>query len=71
MYVARLDEANMQIEKLSKVSVAIFPERKDVNGNIEISLGRRLKKPNAGLVVGIGGKVRFGELFVETAKREL
>jgi len=70
MYVATLDEADMQTEKLPKVSIALFPERINENGELEVLLSRRLKNPNYGKVVGIGGKVRFGETFIETAKRE-
>lgn len=71
MYVARLDEANMEVEKLPKVSVAVYPERINENGKVEVLINRRLKHPNYGKIVGIGGKVRFGEAFEETALREL
>lgn len=71
MYLDRIDEANMDIEKLPKVSVATYPLRVNKDGVTEILLSRRLKHPNYGKVVGIGGKVRFGETFEETAKREL
>jgi ADP-ribose pyrophosphatase YjhB (NUDIX family) len=70
-YVERFDEANMQLEKQPKVSVVVFPERKSKSGRVQILLNKRTKQPNFGKVVGIGGKVRFGETFEEAARREL
>ena len=70
-YVAMVDEANMKLEQQPKVSIVVFPERINSKGQIEILLSKRLKHPNYGKVVGIGGKVRFGETFEEAAIREL
>jgi ADP-ribose pyrophosphatase YjhB (NUDIX family) len=70
-YVERVDEASMQLEKQPKVSVVVFPERKSKNGTVQILLNKRAKQPNFGKVVGIGGKVRYGETFEEAARREL
>lgn len=70
-YVARLDEADMNYEKPPKLGVAIFPERLDKHGNKEILVNKRLKQPYYGKVGGFTGKVRFGEDFEKTARREL
>lgn len=70
-FIAKVDEANMKVEQQPKVSVVCFPERTNKKGQKEILLSKRLKHPNFGMVVGIGGKVRFGETFEETAHREL
>ncbi len=70
-FVARLDEANMQYEKPPKISVAVFPERENNEGEKEILVNRRLKQPYYGKVGGFTGKVRFGESFEDTARREL
>jgi len=70
-YVEKVDEHNMKIEQQPKVSVVSFPCRKNKAGKLEILLSKRLKHPNYGIVVGIGGKVKFGETFEEAAHREL
>jgi len=70
-FVATVDEKNMLVEKQPKVSVAIYPERISKDGSQEILLTRRTKQPNYGKVVGISGKLRFGETFEEAARREL
>ncbi len=70
-FVARLDEADMKYEKPPKISVAIFPERENEEGEKEILINRRLKQPYYGKVGGFTGKVRFGEGFEDTARREL
>ncbi len=71
MYLGRIDEANMKIEKLPKVGVVVFPMRKNDSDDTEILLSKRLKHPNYGKIVGLGGKVRFGKRFEDTAEREL
>lgn len=70
-YVEKVDEHNMKIEQQPKVSVVSFPYRKNKSGELEVLLSKRLKHPNYGIVVGIGGKVKFGETFEEAAHREL
>ncbi|MBD3329001.1 NUDIX domain-containing protein [Candidatus Dojkabacteria bacterium] len=62
----------MKLELQPKVSVVCFAERQNSQtGEREILLSKRLKHPNYGKVVGVGGKVRFGETFEEAARREL
>jgi ADP-ribose pyrophosphatase YjhB (NUDIX family) len=69
--VARLDEADMNIEKQPKISTAVFPIRNIGKRNYEVLVNRRLKQPYYGMVGGFTGKVRFGENFEKTARREL
>ncbi|MDQ6984915.1 MAG: NUDIX domain-containing protein [Candidatus Dojkabacteria bacterium] len=69
-YIGRVDEENMKLEKLPKVSVAIFVSRSK-DGNKEFLVNRRLKHPYFGKVGGYTGKVRFGETYEEAARREL
>jgi 8-oxo-dGTP pyrophosphatase MutT (NUDIX family) len=68
--VGKMDEITMKIERQPKVSVALFVQRIR-NGKEEYLVTKTLKQPYIGRVGGFTGKVRFGETFEETAKREL
>lgn len=70
-YVAKVDEASMQIESQPKVNVGVLVERVNEYGKKEYLLSKRLKHPYYGKVGGITGKVRFGEKTEDTARREL
>jgi hypothetical protein len=70
-YVARLDEANMTHEKPPKIGVAIFPIRNKKDTDFECLVNKRLKQPYYGMVGAFTGKIRFGEDFEQTARREL
>lgn len=69
-YVSKLDETNMQEERQPKVSVALIVTRETKSGR-DFLLTRRLKQPYYGKVGGFTGKVRFGEMFEDAARREL
>ena len=68
--VGRMDEMEMDLEKQSKVSVAIFVQR-GVGENEEYLVNKRLKEPYKNLVGGFTGKIRFSETFEQGARREL
>lgn len=70
-YVNSLDDETQEVEKQPKITVIIHGVRKNLNGEIEYLLNRRLEQPYFGKVGRVGGKVRFGETFEEAAKREL
>lgn len=69
-YVGKIDDVRLKIEKQPKVSVGILVRRFE-KGKEEFLLSRRLKQPYFGKVGGFTGKVRFGETFEDTARREL
>lgn len=70
-YVGKLDEKTLKQEIQPKVSVFIYVERKNNKGETEYLINRRLKQPYFGRVGGFSGKVRFGEIFEDAARREL
>lgn len=70
-YSNLLDEQTDIIEKQPKTSIVIRGVRKNIQGQIEHLLNKRLRQPYYGKVGRITGKVRFGEQFVQAAKREL
>lgn len=69
-FVSKLDETTMQEEVQPKISVALIVTR-DNGSEREFLVTKRLKQPYYGKVGGFTGKIRFGETFVQAAKREL
>lgn len=69
-YVGTLDEVTLEVEKQPKISVALIVTR-DINEKRKFLVTKRLKQPYYGKVGGFTGKIRFGELFEQAAKREL
>ncbi len=70
-YVDTIDGLTLEVERQPKVTVLINGRRVKKDGEVEHLLNRRLKQPYFGQIGRIGGKVRFGETFEESAKREL
>lgn len=66
----KLDTDTNTVEKQPKVSIVILAERQDAERR-ELLCQQRLKNPFFGYWGRLGGKVRWGESFVEVAKREL
>ncbi|MBU0976595.1 MAG: NUDIX domain-containing protein [Patescibacteria group bacterium] len=64
----RMDLKNMEIIKQPKVGVMIYVTR-TINDKIEVLMGKRLRDPSKDMIGLHTEKVRFGESFVETAKR--
>ena len=69
-YANCMDTDQVQIEKQPKVGVMIVPF-KYIKGKKYILIQERTKEPYFGYRGFITGKVRYGEKFKETAKREL
>ncbi len=69
-YANKLDTDANTIERQPKVSVALILKR-EIDGKVEYLCQQRLKNPYFGFWGRFGGKVRWGESFEETAKREL
>ena len=69
-YANKLDTDNNTIERQPKVSVILVVER-ELDGAKQYVFQKRLKHPYYGYLGLISGKVRWGELIIETAKREL
>lgn len=69
-YANRMDTDTNEIERQPKISVLLFIER-DHDGQKEYLLQQRLKQPFYGFWGMMGGKVKFGDSFEETAAREL
>ncbi len=65
-----MDTDVMKVEKQPKVGVLVIAEKK-VNGKRMLLLQQRLKEPYYGFYGFVTGKVRFGEMVLETAAREL
>src|SRR5690606_11975666 len=68
-YANRLDTDENEIERQPKVSVVLLVERQH-EGRREFLCQQRLKQPYYGYWGRLGGKVRWGESFEETAERE-
>lgn len=69
-FANRMDTDQIQIEKQPKVGVMVIPI-KYTKKNKYLLIQERTKEPFFGYRGFITGKVRFGEKFKETAKREL
>lgn len=71
-YVGLIDDERETVEKQPKTSILLYAVRKNPKtGEIENLMSKRLKHPYYGKVGKLTGKVRFGETFLEAAKREL
>jgi 8-oxo-dGTP pyrophosphatase MutT (NUDIX family) len=71
-YTNLLDDNIEVVEKQPKTSIIIDGVRfNDEKREIEYLLSKRLRHPNYGKVGRLSGKVRFGEIFEDAAKREL
>ncbi len=70
-FVAKVDEADMNIEQQPKVNVGVLIERINKKGEKEFLVSKRLKHPYYGKVGGLTGKIRFGEQAEDTARREV
>ncbi|OGM36324.1 hypothetical protein A3A76_05375 [Candidatus Woesebacteria bacterium RIFCSPLOWO2_01_FULL_39_23] len=70
-YSNLLDEKTDLVERQPKTSVVLHIKRKNKNGEIEHLLLKRLRHPYFGKVGHLTGKVKFGETFLDAAKREL
>lgn len=70
-YSNLMDSETDQIEKQPKTSVIIRGVRKNIKGQTEFLMTRRLRQPYLGKVGAPTGKVRFGETFQQAAEREL
>jgi 8-oxo-dGTP diphosphatase len=69
-YANLMDDEVVHLEKQPKTSVLLRVVR-EVEGEIQHLLCRRLKHPYFGKVGRLSGKVQFGETLVEAARREL
>ncbi len=70
-YANRMDEKTFSTEKQSKTVVLVRVVRLNNEGRLEYLVNKRLKQPFYGYVGFHTGKTREGELFIETARREL
>ena len=70
-YANRLDTDRNIIEKQPKIAVLVLLERTNQNGEKEYLMQQRLKHPYYGFWGRPSGKVRWGESFEDTARREL
>ena len=70
-YANRMDTDENEIEKQPKVSVVIILERLNVKGEREFLYQQRKKNPYFDFWGRLGGKMRWGESVIESAKREL
>lgn len=70
LYANKLDIYGLKIEKFGTPSVAVAAT-KTVRGKTFYLVQERLKEPLFGYFGFLNGKVKFGELVEETAKREL
>ena len=66
-YANRIDTAENAIEKQPKISVALIIE----NGSGQFLAQQRLKQPYYGYWGRPTGKIKWGEIFLQAAKREL
>lgn len=69
-YASRIETENNKIVKQAKISAWLACIR-TINGNIEYLICTRKKHPFYGCQGFCGGKVQYGELFMEAASREL
>lgn len=70
-FVNSLDDETKLVEKQPKTAVIVNGVRLGSRGKIEFLLNRRLEHPYFGKVGRVGGKVRFGEMLEDAARREL
>ncbi len=70
-YFNLLDENSSLLEKQPKTSVIIHAKRKNINGEVEQLLTKRLRQPYYGKVGHPTGKVKFGEKLTDAVSREL
>lgn len=69
LFANKLDVDILTMEKFGTPSVAVTA-KKFINGKVHYLVQQRLKEPLYGYWGFINGKVRFGELTKDTAKRE-
>jgi 8-oxo-dGTP pyrophosphatase MutT (NUDIX family) len=70
MLAGKIDTSIHKMEKQPKVSVILIPH-KTVRGKEMFLIQERTKEPYFGYKGFISGKVKYGEILNETAKREL
>lgn len=70
LFANKLDIFELKMESFGTPSVAVAAT-KVINGQIHYLVQERLKEPLYGYWGFLNGKVKFGELVEETAKREL
>ena len=70
-YSNLLDEQTDLVEKQPKTSIIIIAQRKNIQGDVENLLTKRLRQPYLGKVGHLTGKVKFGETLRQAAEREL
>lgn len=68
-FANRMDTDAMKLEKQAKLAIAIHAVR-EINGQKEYLIHKRLKEPFFGWYGSQSGKIRWGENPLETAKRE-
>lgn len=68
-FANRIDTDSLKIERQAKVGVAIHAVR-EVNGETEYLIHKRLKQPFYGWYGSHSGKIRWGETPDQTAQRE-
>jgi ADP-ribose pyrophosphatase YjhB (NUDIX family)/predicted transcriptional regulator len=70
-FANKMDTDTHEFERQPKISVLLRVERTNAAGETEYLLQQRLKQPFYGFWGMMGGKVRWGDSFEETAAREL
>ena len=70
LFANKLDVYDLKMEGFGTPSVAVTA-KKVINGKVHYLIQERLKEPLYGYYGFLNGKVKFGELVEETAKREL
>lgn len=68
-FANRMDTQSLKLEKQGKIAIALHAVRQN-NGVTEYLMHKRLKEPFYGWYGSHSGKVRWGEVPLETAKRE-
>lgn len=70
LFANKLDIFELKMERFGTPSVAVAA-KKIINGKVYYLVQERLKEPLYGYYGFLNGKIKFGELVTETAKREL